>query len=76
MKLKLFLVIFVFFNIIFVSPLGYSQGTELLLLLSDDVETETSAYKNRVTSDNGYIQSSDYLNNFIKTAKNQFLNDI
>ena len=64
-------------SLVFISSIfTYGQNHKWLLLMDDDIEKETKEYKNRVSFDNGYIQSLSYLNNFIKKSKNQFYDDI
>jgi len=55
---------------------SYGQDSKWLLLMADDTEKETTDYKNRVSTDNGFVQSLSYLDSFIKKTKNNFYDDI
>ncbi|HCY76378.1 MAG TPA: hypothetical protein DHV28_10695 [Ignavibacteriales bacterium] len=55
---------------------SYGQDLKRLLLMDDNPEKETTDYKNRVSTDNGYVQSLYYLDSFIKKTKDNFYDDI
>lgn len=53
----------------------YCQN-ELIIIFAEDQENETTSYKNRVSLDNGFIQSPNYLNDFVKKSKNNYFDEI